>query len=126
MQSLRLRWLYIVLAIFISAGCTNTKKATAPSGELARGFVHPPQSARPHTWWHWVSGNVSKEGITADLEAMNRIGLGGLQAFSVDQGPKPEKPVLYMSPEWRELMKHAVAESVRLNLALTMHACEGW
>src|SRR5216117_3076704 len=100
-------------------GCTATK-----TDELSRGFAKPPDSAKPRTWWHWVSGNVSKEGITADLEAMKRIGIGGAQCFSVEQGPKG--PVVFMSPAWRELVKHAIAESDRLGLELTMHDCEGW
>ena len=40
---------------------------------LAAGFQTPPDSARPHTWWHWMNGNITKEGITADLEAMQRV-----------------------------------------------------
>src|SRR4051812_37639661 len=59
--------------------------AAAPAADIEAGFVNPPESARPRTWWHWVSGNVSPEGITADLEAMKRVGLGGAQLFTVDQ-----------------------------------------
>src|SRR5438105_1631006 len=75
--------------------------------ELEDGFKSPPDVAKPHTWWHWVSGNISKEGITADLEAMKRIGLGGAQCFSVDQVPNPKDrgKILYMSPEWRDMTK---------------------
>jgi hypothetical protein len=46
-------------------------------------FITPPDSARPHTWWHWMNGNVTKEGITADLEAMAKVGIGGAQIFNV-------------------------------------------
>ena len=46
---------------------------------LESKFTHPPAKAHPQTWWHWVSGNVSKLGITADLEAMKKIGLGEAQ-----------------------------------------------
>src|SRR2546430_8134715 len=101
-------------------GCTATK-----TDELSRGFVKPPDSAKPRTWWHWVSGNVSKEGITADLEAMKRIGVGGAQCFSVEQVPdkKDRGHVLYMSPQWRELTRHAISEAARLNLELTIHDC---
>ena len=45
------------------------------------GFQNPPDSAKPQTWWHWMNGNVTKEGITADLEAMQRVGIGGAQIF---------------------------------------------
>ncbi|MBV5316087.1 MAG: hypothetical protein JZU47_22500, partial [Prolixibacteraceae bacterium] len=41
---------------------------------LEVGFQSPPESAKVWTWWHWMNGNVSKEGITADLEAMKRVG----------------------------------------------------
>ena len=31
----------------------------------------------PGLFWYWMYGAVSKEGITADLEAMKHAGLGG-------------------------------------------------
>jgi len=77
------------------------------------------------TWWHWMNGNITKEGITADLEAMKRIGLGGAQIFNVSQG-EPLGPVKFMSAEWRALTKHAVMEADRLGLKLAIHNCAGW
>ncbi|HEY3245098.1 MAG TPA: glycosyl hydrolase, partial [Phycisphaerae bacterium] len=53
--------------------------------DLEKGFQNPPDLARPHTWWHWMNGNITKEGITADLEAMKQIGLGGAQIFNVSE-----------------------------------------
>src|SRR5262249_18619690 len=52
---------------------------------LEEGFQNPPASAKPHTWWHWMNGNVTMEGITADLEAMKRVGIGGAQIFNVSE-----------------------------------------
>ena len=40
-------------------------------------FLSPSDEAKPWTFWYWMYGAVSKEGITADLEAMKRAGLGG-------------------------------------------------
>ena len=88
-------------------------------------FINPPHAARPHTWWHWMNGNVTKEGITLDLEAMQRVGLGGFQNFDAGTGI-PEGPVKYLSPEWLELKKHAIQEADRLGLEFTMHNCPGW
>ena len=93
--------------------------------ELEAGFVRPPASAKPHTWWHWMNGNVSKQGITADLEAMQRVGIGGCQAFHVTDGI-PAGPVGYMSDTWRAMMKHAVTEAERLGLEVCLHNCAGW
>jgi hypothetical protein len=92
---------------------------------LEASFQNPPESAKPHTWWHWMNGNVTKEGITADLEAMKRVGIGGAQIFNVDSGI-PHGPVQFLSPEWRELMKHAAKEADRLGIELCLHNCAGW
>ena len=50
------------------------------ANELEKNFAAPPDSAKPHVWWHWMEGSVTKAGITADLEAMQRVGLGGASA----------------------------------------------
>ena len=92
---------------------------------LESNFANPPAMAHPQTWWHWVSGNVSKEGITADLEAMKRIGLSGAQIFTVDQSDV-KGPVVFMSPEWRDLVKHSLNEAARLQLEISMEGCDGW
>ena len=114
--------LLAVPAVRPKAGEANAPLAT---GDLAQGFVNPPDSAKPRTWWHWISGNISREGITADLEAMKRIGLGGAQIFTVDQSAV-KGPVVFMSPEWKGLVKHALNEAGRLNLEISMEGCDGW
>ena len=82
---------------------------------LAAGFRTPPASVRPHTWWHWMNGNVTKEGITADLKAMKQVGIGGAQMFTVDQDI-PAGPAKYAGPKWRALTAFAVKEASRLGL----------
>ena len=102
--------------------CVNVMLA---ADELSQGFKQPPVSARPQTWWHWMNGNITKAGITADLEAMKQIGLGGATIVNVDCGI-PSGPVKFMSPEWREDFKFAVSEANRLGLDLTVENCAGW
>jgi hypothetical protein len=94
-------------------------------GKLRKSFLQPPPSARPHTWWHWVNDNVTKEGITADIEALARAGVGGVQIFHVDVGV-PSGPVKYHSPQWFALFRHAVQEAARLGLEVCVHNCAGW
>jgi hypothetical protein len=96
-----------------------------PAPSLEAGFVRPPDSARPHTWWHWCNGNVTREGITADLEAMARVGVGGAQIFEVNPGI-PAGKVKYLSPEWRSLIKHTMSEADRLGLEMCIHNGAGW
>jgi hypothetical protein len=113
-------WITLVAVLQVAGA-----EVTVPSADLEQGFLNPPASARPHTWWHWMNGNVTREGITADLEAMRQIGLGGAQIFNVSESI-PDGPVLFMSSQWRDLVKHAAAEADRLGLELCIHNCAGW
>ena len=79
--------------------------------DLAGSFRNPPDSARPWVYWMWTDGNVAREGITADLEAMRRVGIGGVLVGDVDCSVPPG-PVAFMTPPWRELFKHAVSERI--------------
>lgn len=92
---------------------------------LEDGFRQPPSSAQPHTWWHWMNGHVTEDGITRDLEAMKNAGVGGFQNFFVGTGI-PKGPVEYLSNEWLTLMKHTIAEAGRLGLEFQLHNCPGW
>ena len=92
---------------------------------LDKGFVNPPNSAKPHTWWHWINGNISKAGITADLEAMKKIGIGGAQIFNVEVGiPIGKTPM--MTPQWQDAMAWAFKEAKRLGIEICVHNCGGW
>ena len=92
---------------------------------LVSGFQTPPATAKPHCWWHWMDGNVTREGITADLEAMQRVGLGGVHIFNIGY-QIPAGPVKYMTPEWLDAMRFSVQEGERLGLEVGMHNCSGW
>ena len=103
--------------------------APAPAQQLAdplpSSFVHPPSSAKPQVWWHWVNGNVSKPGITADLEAMKRAGIGGGTICSLGDFA-PEGPAHFNSDLWWDDIKFAMKEAGRLGLELGVENCEGW
>jgi hypothetical protein len=93
--------------------------------DLQRGFVQPPDSARPSVYWFWVDGNITRAGITADLESMQRVGIGGVLLMDVTS-EVPPGPVRFFSPEWRELFKHAMAEATRLGLKVNLHNAGGF
>ncbi|NLP09771.1 glycosyl hydrolase [bacterium] len=88
-------------------------------------FRQPPASARPWVYWFWMDGNLSKEGITADFEAMAQAGIGGVLSMEVDVGVT-RGPVKFMSAPWRALFKHAVQEAERLGLQITLNSGPGW
>lgn len=107
-----------------SSGQVSLPQGVSP-WTLEEGFLRPPDSAKPHTWWHWCNDNISQEGITADLEAMKRVGIGGVQIFNVDVGV-PAGPVKFMSEAWRAMIRHALREAERLGLEVCVHNCAGW
>jgi len=112
--------------LFIIAALTLCLiKTTEAQNTLLAGFKNPPPSAKARTWWHWINGNVSKEGITADLEAMKRVGIQEAQIVNVDQG-YPDGPATYMSPKWLELFRFAVSEAKRLGLEMGFSNSAGW
>src|SRR6476659_8560043 len=90
-----------------------TGPASAPvSADLLQGFANPPNSAKPRTWWHWTSGNVTKEGITKDLEWMNRVGIGGFQLVDVafGSGQTVEPKIEFMSQPWLDAVRRSAVE----------------
>ena len=93
--------------------------------DLRKGFNNPPKEAKLRTWWHWLDGNVTREGITADLEAMHRVGIQEATLFNGGMG-FPAGDVKYLSPEWLDLVHHAVSEAKRLGMELSFHNCAGW
>ncbi|MFC4312533.1 glycosyl hydrolase [Steroidobacter flavus] len=96
---------------------------------LTAGFLDPPNSARPRVWWHWMSGNVSAEGARLDLEWMQRIGIGGVHAFS--GGKLPSTPVVanpqpFMSEGWRETFRQSLDQAHAAGMEVGIAGSPGW
>jgi hypothetical protein len=97
------------------------------AADLSAQFAKPPASARPWVYWFWNNGNVTKAGITADLEAMKRAGIGGVIIMDVvERFAPPPGPADFMNAEWQELFRFAVAEAHRLGLEINMTNGPGW
>jgi hypothetical protein len=95
--------------------------------DLGAQFAKPPASARPWVYWFWNNGNVTKAGITADLEAMKRAGIGGVIIMDVvERFAPPPGTADFMNAEWQELFRFAVAEAHRLGLEINMTNGPGW
>lgn len=100
---------------------------TTLAGDLEQGFQVPPDEARPWVYWIWNNGNVTRDGITADLEAMQRVGIGGVILMDVvERFAPPRGSAEFMNAEWRELFQHSVREAGRLGLEVNMNNGPGW
>lgn len=117
-------FLTILLIQFISLN----DGSAVPTDSLFQIFQNPPESAKPRTWWHWTGGNVTHDGITKDLEWMQRVGIGGFQLADVafGSGQVVEDKILFGSPEWLDAVRHAAKEASRLNLEMALFSSAGW
>lgn len=141
-----IRWLrgILFLLLFVSIATltwgeeTRLYPAVPDSTQLHRPFgkadqktfLNPDRIFYPETWFHFVNGNVSREGITRDLEAIAQSGIQGIQLFhgrmSDDVWPGTEEPIECLTPKWEELVRHTASEAHRLGMRFSLQTCPGW
>src|SRR5690349_13548361 len=92
-------WIVSVPAIpsLVGAGTLGEGQSAGENDTLARIFLDPPLDAWPWVYWMVTDGTLTKEGITADLEAMRRVGIRGLIYMENDIFI-PQGPVRFMTP----------------------------
>jgi alpha-L-rhamnosidase/Glycosyl hydrolases family 2, sugar binding domain len=95
---------------------------------LRQNFQTPPDSAKPRVWWHWMNGNITKEGIKLDLEWMHRVGIGGFQNFdaALNTPQVVEKRLVYMTPEWKDAFLYTTKLADQFGLEEAIAGSPGW
>ncbi len=113
------------IAVLLGTAVVLAQSAPDP---LQSGFENPPNGARPRVWWHWMNGNITKEGIKLDLEWMHRVGLGGFQNFDAALGTPQvvDHRLAYMTPEWKDTFLYATKLADQLNLEEAIAGSPGW
>ncbi|TWU51730.1 Glycosyl hydrolases family 2, sugar binding domain [Rubripirellula reticaptiva] len=101
---------------------------TTSTDNLAKEFLAPPKQAYPETWFHLIGGNVNREALSTDLEAVAGAGISGIQLFhgKGQAWPDVEPQIQTLSPTWDSLISHVADETDRLGLKFTMQNCPGW
>ena len=117
--------LLLSLTLTSCQGKVGGYDAPEENASLKQQFAAPPTEASARTWWHWLNGNISRAGITSDLEAMKRVGIQEAQIFNVDLG-LPFGGIEYLSEEWLAMFQFAASEADRLGLELSFHNSAGW
>ena len=114
-------------ALCLTLGATLGAAQTSMD-PLKSGFENPPEGARPRVWWHWMNGNLTKEGIKLDLDWMHRAGIAGFQNFDAAlQTPQVvEKRLAYMTPEWKEAFKYAIQLGDQYGMEMAIAGSPGW
>ncbi len=116
-----------ILALTLQS--SNAQSTYKMQADLRQQFLNPPPSASPWVFWYWMQAAVSKEGITADLDAMKQAGIGGAYMMfikGVANPPYTDTPALQLSSRWWQMVRHAVNEADRNGIKLGIHVSDGF
>lgn len=93
---------------------------------LANGFMLPPVETKPWCYWYWINDHISREGISKDLAAMNRVGIDAAFLGNISLDNQPSDSVKVLSPELWNMVAHAMQEGVRTGVDIGLVNCPGW
>ena len=88
-------------------------------------FKTPPSAAKPTCWWFWGESITTEHGITQDLEAMKRVGWGGVVLYEQVFNDSPDA-YKSLSPEFMARVRFAAAECARLGMTLEFNVGPGY
>lgn len=113
----------ILLLVFVLRGIVGHAQST-----LLQNFQTPPDAAKPRVWWHWMNGNISKEGIKKDLDWMKQVGIGGFQNFDANLFTPVVVPkkLVFMDAAWKEAFKFTTEYADKQGLEMAIAGSPGW
>ena len=119
--------LFFPVATLLSISALS-QTGSASKDSIIKNFITPPATAKPRVWWHWMNGNITKDGIRKDLEWMHRSGIGGFQNFDASlMTPQiVDKRLTYMTPEWKDAFQFTTKLADSLHLEMAIAGSPGW
>lgn len=116
---------YIGALVFSAFSVFNIN---AQETEQYKQFVNPPSESRPRVWWHWMDGNITKDGIYKDIMWMNRVGIGGFHHFDAGMytAPVVDKRLIYMDSGWKDAFRYATHLADSLGMEMAVASAPGW
>ena len=115
-----------ILLLFI---LSETKSQPIKENYSIEQFKNPPQKVHVHTWWHWIDGRITRDGITKDLESMKQQGISQATILNVSASAGNGlgvSRIAFNSEEWYAMFHWALQEAKRLGIFLGVHNCDGW
>jgi hypothetical protein len=116
-----------LIPVLLLCGTVARAAEPAASTRFETGFRRPADAYKPWVFWFWMNGNISREGITKDLESMKQVGIGGVLWMEVS-GPwwAPQGPIEPGSASWHEAMQWAIREADRLGMGFALSVDFGY
>ena len=91
--------------------------------------VSAADTTKPWTFWYWMYGAVSEQGIHADLQAMKDVGLGGCYLMPIrgaNERPEYGGEAQQLSQKFWKMVDYAMQQSDSLGLEMGIHVCDGF
>ncbi|MCV9386651.1 glycosyl hydrolase [Reichenbachiella ulvae] len=117
----RFEIMLLFLVLMACFGCNESKKIDLVHSD----FIKPKDDNTIWCYWYWINDDISKDGITKDLEAMKKAGIGGALIGNINPAREDGK-VPMLSDEWWSHMVHAVVEGKRIGVDIGVFNCPGW
>ena len=92
-------------------------------------FSRGEDTTKPWTFWYWMYGAVSEQGIKADLQAMKDVGLGGCYLMPIRgaaERPEYQGTADALSENFWHMVDYALAQADSLGLGMGIHVCDGF
>lgn len=117
--------LMIVVGLALN-GCSQGEKLSATDyALLQKNFVIPHDTNSVWCYYYWINDDISKEGVTKDMEAMKDFGIGGVLIGNINPDLTDGRVPLF-SDEWWDITVHAVIEGHRLGIDVGFFNSPGW
>ena len=96
-------------------------------GTMEGRFRQVPDSQPLAVYWYWMGGNMSKEGVVKDLQAMKKAGINRVQIGMIgsDQGV-PQGPVRMFTDEWWDILHTMFRTAGEVDIEVGLFNCPGW
>lgn len=96
---------------------------------ITYGFKHIPDSIYLSTYWYWINGNISKEGVVKDLASMSKLGIRVAYIGNIGLSDLPgyNRPkISFFSKAWWEILRQAFHAADSLKMKLGLFNSPGW
>jgi len=111
--------------IFILALLSFYNTQAQKTDSICSNFQTPPADTKPWVYWYWISDHISKDGITKDLEAMAKVGIGEALIGNIDEIAQKGN-VKALTEDWWQMIEHAIREGKRTGVNIGLFNSPGW
>ena len=124
-HTIKILFTYITVIAVLSNCSPSEELPKSTYNQIVKDFQSPTDENSLWCYWYWIGDDISKEGITKDLEAMKAAGIGA--AFIGNINPEEvDGKVPMLSEAWWDHMVHAVNEGKRIGVDIGSFNCPGW